>query len=422
VAKQRSVRQGGCLFTYDHNFCTLRPSFWRFTFDVDMSYGESSYNSTDGVENEIIKIAGQLRADLNRKAQFEYLKDFAQSNNQFTKIDAENSPNYQTLVTQFNTECKESIDMLEVHGSEISFASAMEALIDAINQWNRHIYSRIRAGRGQICRGTSIDGSETVGLSVYTWESAEDMIMGDYMQQFDRWSDLMVACESSPLRTMQSMQYVLEYYETLVGEVISTYNHARNVGNMNYRDQQQTEKLLQELQSRTSQIEFGFQTDGAAWEEKRLSKNRDVLRREREEIQLALELEERQKQAKRDCAEQRAREQRILKEQREQAEREAEERRLQAQRLNEERQSKNREIREFEAARIQNRVLRLRIRGESQKLGANEGSESISNPTSEEPLLPFAVFDDDDWRYSSSTVNDHGQEKVPPWPRGPQKP
>lgn len=386
-----------------------------------MSDRKSSYYSTDGVDNEIRTLAGQLQADLDRKAQFEYLKDFAQSNNRFTEIEVENSPDYQTLANRFRAEWKESIDVLEVHGSELSFASAMEGLIDALNQWNRHIYARIRAGRGQIGWVTLTDGSETRGLLVYTWESAEDMIMGDYRQPFDRWADLVMECESSPLRTMQSMQYVLEYYETLVGEVRSTYNHARNVGDMNYRDQQQTERLLQELQSRTSQIEFGFQTDGAAWEEKRPSKNPDVSRREREEIQAALELEERQKQAERDRAEQKVREQRILKEQREQAEREAEDRRLREQRLNEERQSRNREIREFEAARIRNRQLRLRIRGESLKLGANEGSESISKSAPEEPLLPFAVFDDDDRRFSSSTVNERDREKVPPWPRGPQK-
>ena len=359
-----------------------------------MSFTKSAGDPADSAEQEIIKISREFRAEVDRKALWEHLLDTAQLPDSYAEI--QDNADYETLGRQFWNDFKTSLDAIEIHGSDQSFANAVEYFVDAANHWNRHIFSRVRAGRGEISRKpTNSADSETFYVSVDTWDSPRNV--GKYSQFLDMWEGILTFCETSSLRTMQSMQFIMDYYGTLVKEVSSTFDYIARMVGINSEDRRLNEDRLDQFQYRMKQIEFGFDTGGAAWHEQRPTVNLEIIRRQREENEAALEREYR----------------------RQRAERAAEQQRIQAQLLLEEQQRKDREAKELEMARTKNQRLRWRIRDDSEQFGSLSGGvpayTSIST-YSKGILLPFAIFYEDDGDNSARRDLDR-REKVPSWPR-----
>jgi hypothetical protein len=355
-----------------------------------MSFTQSNGDSADAAEQEIARISRELRADLDRKALWECLSDSAEFPDSYTEI--KDSGDYETLGRQFWNDFIASLEVIETHGSDLSFANSVKSFVDAANHWNKHIFSRVRAGAGDISRKPTNIDSDAFCVSVNTWDSPWNI--GSYTQSLDMWEGVLSFCETSSLRTMQSMQFIMEYYETLVAEVSSTFDHIARTREINSKDRKLNEDRLDELQYRMIQIASGFDIGEAAWQEQRPTTNVEILRRQREESQAALEREYRKQRA----------------------ERAAEQRRIQAQ---QEQQKREREAQELEMARTRNQQLRWRIRDDSEQFGSLSSgiSEFASISTySKGILVPFAIFYEDGGNNSVQHQLDR-REKLPSWPR-----
>jgi hypothetical protein len=276
--------------------------------------------------------------------------------------------NFGSLLLEFHSETTSSLWAIENYGTDVHFADATEWFVAAANYWNKHVYACLRFGNGEI---QHVD--RNVKLVLYG---------GEFTQELDEFQDTMSASESSPLRSLQSMQYMLEYYLTLVNELQATFSSLPRSVEFDIQRQIYA-KRVEDLQYRIRQLEFGFETAGAAWEEQRsLSSVALQWRQEEERITLGRE-ELKRIQAVRE-------QQRI----------EAEQAREEAARLAREDEhqqnlrKKERELAKFREAQRQNSTLRMKIRLESRQVSSQIQLDG-RNPSSV-AVEPWAIFYEDD--------------------------
>lgn len=369
----------------------------------------------------IIKASQDLRADLERKAQWERLMDSTPNYGAYTE--SQNSAPYPTLLNQFRDSCHRNLDTIENFGSESYFTQIVEWYIVAANAWNKHIFSRLRNGKGEIAADFGSNGNEIIKVTLYTWDTTQGM--GTYFQSLDVFE----VFESSPLRNIQSMQFALEYYQTLLEEISSSFVYVSEKQGIQDNERQIFMKEMEDLQYKIKQMEFGFETDGAAWVEHRNLSYAASLRRREEETRVLRAQEEERRQAgrfqeqQRLEAQQREEQQRLefqrLQEQRRlEAQRREEQKRLEALRLQQEQEARDRQAREFTSAKIQNEKLRQYFRNESDPGFSTLIQYEGFKPTHPEDkkdksLQAFAVFYDDEnpWPKASK------QPAPPSWPR-----
>jgi len=277
--------------------------------------------------------------------------------------------NFGSLVLEFKTETRSSLWAIENYGTDVHFADAIEWFVAAANSWNKHVYACLRSGNGEIQHAYY-----NVRLVLYG---------GEFAQELDEFQDTMSASESSPLRSLQSMQYKLEYYQTLVKELQTTFSFLPWSG-FDLRGQIYA-KRVEDLQYRIRQLEFGFETAGATWEEQR-SLSSVALQWRQEEERITFEREEMKRiQAVRE-------QQRIEAEAREEAAKLAREeehqKNLRKKRISA--MEQERELATLREAQRQNATLRMKIRLESRQVGSQ-----IQTPSSV-AVEPWAIFYEDD--------------------------
>jgi hypothetical protein len=297
---------------------------------------------------------------------------------------------YISISEEFWDNSLDSFKTLEIYGSESSFATAVQQFLDAANSWNAHVYSSIRSRRGEFYRDS--DEKVVLKVSLYAIAGREE-----FTQALDLWAPLVLFCETSSLRSHQSMQYVVVYYQQLAGEVKSTFDHISTTRGFSAADRGLFRRQFDELQYKTNQIQLGFETDGAAWEEQRETENLEILRRRQEEEEererVRLEEEYRRQRAKKA----------------------AEYQRMQDLKLKEEQDKQRLALQKLADERRKNQQLRWSIRNESEKLEELLGQDGRDSRTiaayARGLLTPFAVY------YEEGFTEQHPKEKLPPWPK-----
>lgn len=295
--------------------------------------------------------------------------------------------NFNNLLFEFKRNTGAALDILENYGTEKYFAGTVEWFITAANSWNKHIYSLLREGIGEV-RSDNGNDKSNIKIAVYTWNFPE----GQFTQELDEFEESMTFFESSPLRSLQSMQYIVEYYQALLTELQSSFSFvSRSVGA--YDGRRVYNKRLDDVEYKVRQLEFGYETDGAAWAEQRCLSDAAVQWRA-EEIRTELKREEERKLAERIQEEQRLEAKRVKEEEARRAKEEWERKEKEERRLRAMQEARERDLQE---ARIANVNLRTKIRNESQRFGAlleYEGWESTSDSIS--AVEPWAIFYEDD--------------------------
>ena len=345
-----------------------------------MLFNDSAIDALYQAEQNIVQTTRNLRTELDKLA----------------RPYSAHSSEYEILARQSRIDFEQILNMIEVNGTDISFASAVERFVGAANYWNQHAFSRVRAGNGDISVDAS-GGFDTLKVIIYTDRYSHE---GDrFTQAFDIWGDLVEFCETSCLRTMESMQYILEYYGNLMNEVQSTFAFLTTTKEMSKKETKLFNTDFEELQYRMLQIQYGFETN-AAWLEQRPTTNIAILERQQQKAQEDQEREYRNQRA----------------------ERAAEHQRKESQRVREEHQRKIQEKQALEDQRMKNQRLRWKIRERSENiedfLPLHQGNQSAAIDTYSKGLLvPFAVH------FVESGEDDVGRElknrrAPPPWPRG----
>ena len=346
--------------------------------------------AAEEAERSIATLAKGLRADLEQLGQWEYRMDSGDTSYfyQGRKWD------YFTLGQDFWNDFKQNLGVIEINGTESALATAVESFISAILYWNNHLFSRVRLGKGDIFIEQP---SEELKILVHTWDPVAN-VPTNYTQAVDLWGPLVVFCEESPLRNTQSMGYLLEYYENLVGEVKSTFGQLAAVRPIMPDERLFFDSLLEDLEHQRDITLLGF-GDESAWKRKRASFNKERLRIQEEEAHAAAEREYRQQ-----------REESAL-----------EHRRMRERQLKEEQERVRREIYRLGEDRRKNQQWRWKIRDKSEKIGDllvdyTGGDRNAIEAYTKGILMPFAVFYKDKELGSGDETGAY-RVKPPPWPR-----
>jgi hypothetical protein len=292
-----------------------------------------------------------------------------------TSLDKTGYLNLASLLLEFQSQTGSSLSAIENYGTDVHFAEAIKWFVAAANSWNKHVYACLRTGNGEI---------QHVGRNVKLV-----LYAGEFTQELDEFQDTMSASESSPLRSLQSMQSMLEYYQTLVMELQSSLSFLSRTVEFQIRKQIYV-KRIEGLQYRIRQLEFGFETAGAAWGDQRSLSN-VALQWRQEEARIALEREQQRKRME------------TIQEQLRIKAKQAEEEAAMLAREEEYKQELELERvraweKEWEAslreAKRENAALRMKLRRESRQVGALIELDAWNS--SSDAVEPWAIFYEDD--------------------------
>ena len=146
---------------------------------------------------------------------------------------------YSDILHEFQQSCAGPWHVMENYGSEIYYVRSMETFLAAAISWNKHVFSNIRSARGEISRQMTSDGVQNITAIVYESDSTTVI---QHIQDFNFFAQPIHMFITSPLRNMQSMLYVQEYYESLVEEVRLSIAHLNETGRVDFKDRQLAEK------------------------------------------------------------------------------------------------------------------------------------------------------------------------------------
>lgn len=327
--------------------------------------------AVNGARITLQNACSKLQTALTRKASRQCLTDATQDK---SSIGIHDNPGiiYEALLHGFQQDCNGQWRVIEDYASEEYFARSVEWYVAAAISWNKHIFECIRSSRGEISRQRTSNGLDNITAVVYECDFAPNVRL--YLQDLDCFGQVIHMIITSPLRTLQSMHYVQEYYEALVEEIRSSVIHLTVNRCIHHSDATLCEKRLEHLETIVKQIESGFEEE-IWWESKRPLSPAADLRRQQEESRVK----------------------KILEEQK-----------LQTAKLEEERQAQERELNE---ARLENEKLRLKFRNDGTQPSALLDHEDVESTPS--PLVPFAIFYEDE----STLPKREALPNVRPWPR-----
>lgn len=337
-----------------------------------MSEQSEDDTAVNAAETAIVNAGDKLQARLERKASRQGLNGSPKGHMGYIGGDDNHSVLYETLLHEFLSDCVGPWHTIEDYGSEIYFARSLRLYINATLFWNKHIFACIRSSRGEISRQRTSNGLERITTVVYECDSGPNV--GPYLQDFDCFERVIHMFITSPLRTAESMGYVLEYYETLVEEVRSSIAQLEANYRLHHSDRELCEKRLEHLEIMVKQLECGFDAEEFWWGSKRPLSAAAQLRRQDEEIRAKRVLED-------------------------------------ATQIAEQRKARERELNE---ARLQNENLRLKFRNAGRQSNFppdNEGVESTQTP-----LVPFAISYEDE-NFTSTVPTSATVPNFRPWPR-----
>jgi hypothetical protein len=235
-------------------------------------------NAAEIAQTAIINAGSKLNAGIALKTRHQGLKDsHGEDERDFLR---EGSPCvlYGALLHEFQHDCNKPLMAMEDYGSEVSFASAVECFLAVAVSWNKHVFECIQLSRGEISRQKTLQGVENITAVVY--ECCWNPNVRPHLQDFDCFGQSIQMFITSPLRSVQSMHYVLDYYETLVAEVRSSITHLTNSSRIRQSDRQLCEERVEYLETILKQIERGFEEEEVWWESKRPLSSAAALRRQ----------------------------------------------------------------------------------------------------------------------------------------------
>jgi hypothetical protein len=335
---------------------------------------EDGVDEVNGAQNALQNACTKLQTALSRKASRQGLTDAAQDK---SSIGIHDNPAvvYEALLHGFQQDCNGQWRIIEDYGSEEYFARSVEWYVATAISWNKHIFACIRSSRGEISRQRTSNGLENITAVVYECDFAPNVNL--YLQDFDCFERTINMIITSPLRTLQSMHYVQEYYEALIEEIHSSVVHLTANRSLRHSDATLCGIRVEHLETVKKQIESGFEEE-IWWESKRPLSPAADLRRQQEE----------------------SRTKKILEEQKLQTAKREEERQAQEQELNE--------------ARLENEKLRLKFRNDCTEPSTPLDHEEVESAPS--PLVPFAIFYEDE-NILFTLPKSETLPNVRPWPR-----